>query len=419
MLVDRRPGHGQPSPASRRDEPSFSALLTRFEPSAIATIFNRAAALRASGRRLWDFSVGEPDFDTPPHIREAAKRAIDAGFTRYTDVDGTATLKHAAAVKFRRDNGLQYGEEDIVVAAGAKPLLAAALQVVLDPGDEVILSTPCWPSHIGMILVAGGVPQRVVTGLEQGFKMSPEQLEGAITPRTKVLILCSPSNPTGAVYSPDELSALGAVLAEHPQIWILSDDLYEHIVFPPARFATIAAVEPALSDRTLTVNGVSKAYAMTGWRIGFAGGPKDWIAGLRQLFSHTTGGPSSISQAAAVEALNGPQDFLATWAEVYRARRDLALEILNDAPGLNCARPEGAFYLLPNCGGLIGRITPQGGRLGNSADLASYLLEDWGVVIVPGRGFDCDPYFRLSVATSDHTVRDGMRRLAEACQSLH
>lgn len=398
--------------------PTLSALLGRFQPSAISAIFDRAMELRASGRDLWDFSTGEPDFDTPHHIREAAKRAIDAGDTRYTPVGGTRALKRAVAEKFRRDDGLDYGPDRIVIAMGAKPLLAAALQVILDPGDEVILSTPCWPSHIGMILLGGGVPVRIETTEDQGFKMTPEQLDRAIGPRTKALLLCSPSNPTGAVYSREELRSLASVLLDHPRLWILCDDLYEHIVFAPVRFATLAAVEPALHDRTLTVNGVSKGYAMTGWRIGFAGGPKSWIDGLHQLFSQSSGGACSISQAASVAALTGPQDFLADWAGIYRRRRNLALAGLRAAPGLTCATPEGAFYLFPNCAGVLGKTTPEGDRIDSSSDFSRYLLDAWGVVVVPGPGFDCDPYFRMSIATSDQTLRDGVARIAEACRSL-
>lgn len=398
--------------------PMLSGLLRRFQPSAISTIFDRAIELGANGRDLRDFSTGEPEFDTPHHIREAAKRAIDAGDTRYTPVDGTRALKSAVAEKFRRDNGLDYSLDSIVIAMGAKPLLGAALQAILDPGDEVILSTPCWPSHIGMILLGGGVPLRIETTEDQGFKMTPEQLDRAIGPRTKALLLCSPSNPTGAVYSREDLSGLASVLLDHPQLWILCDDLYEHIIFAPARFATLAAVEPALRERTLTVNGVSKSYAMTGWRIGFAGGPKSWIDGLRQLFSQSSGGACSISQAASVAALTGPQGFLADWAGIYRRRRDLALAGLRDAPGLTCATPEGAFYLLPNCAGVLGKTTPEGDRIDSSSDFSRYLLDAWGVVVVPGPGFDCDPYFRMSIATSDETIREGVARITDACRSL-
>ncbi|MEM7172669.1 MAG: pyridoxal phosphate-dependent aminotransferase [Pseudomonadota bacterium] len=398
--------------------PQLSSLLDRFQPSAIAQIFSHATRLRETGKELWSFSTGEPDFDTPDHIRAAAKRAIDEGDTHYTPTDGRSALKEAVQGKFQRDNDLDYSVEQIVIGMGAKPLLTNAIQAVVDQGDEVILTTPCWPSHVGMTMMAGGQPIRIETGSETGFKMSPEMLEAVITSRTRLVLLCSPSNPTGAVYSAQELEGLAAVFRKHPQIWILTDDLYEHILFDDMSFATIAQVAPDLKDRVLTVNGVSKGYAMTGWRIGYAGGPDPWIRGIQKIFSQTNGGPCSISQAAATEALNGPQDFLRDWAQVYQSRRDLALSYLGDCPGLTCAPPAGAFYLLPNCSSLLGKTTPQGQTLQDSSQLADHLLNDWGIVVVPGAGFDCGPYFRISVATSEEVIKGGLERLVKACSSL-
>ena len=402
--------------------PNLSSVLDRFQPSAIAEIFDQAVRLKEAGRTLWDFSTGEPDFDTPEHIRAAAKRAIDAGATRYTAVDGTSALKAAVRRKFRRDNGLDYEEAQIVVGSGAKPLLAAAVQAIVEAGDEVILPTPCWPSHLGMILLAGGTPALVETGIAPGsnraFKMTADQLAAAITPRTKALILCSPSNPTGAVYAADELRALADVLLEHPNVWILSDDLYEHITFDDVAFTTLAAVEPALAARTLTVNGVSKTFAMTGWRIGFAGGPTIWADAIRKIYSQSSGGACSISQTAAVEALDGPQDFLRDWAATYQRRRDLALAGLAEAPGIACTPPEGAFYLFPSCAGVIGKTTSGGQKITDAGTFARHLLDDWGVVVVPGPGFECGPYLRLSTATDETTLRDGVARIAEACRAL-
>ncbi len=308
----------------------------------------------------------------------------------------------------------------LVIAASW--LLTAAVQAIVEAGDEVILATPCWPSHLGMVLLAGGTPVRIETGIapgtNQSFKMSAGQLAAAITPRTKAVLLCSPSNPTGAVYSETELRALAQVLLKHPGIWIVSDDLYEHITFDGVGFATMAAVEPGLFGRTLTVNGVSKGYAMTGWRIGFAGGPKLWAGAIRKIYSQSSGGACSISQAAAVEALDGPQAFLEDWAAVYQRRRDSALAGLAACPGLACATPEGAFYLFPECSGVIGKTTAKGANINDTTGFARYLLDDWGIVVVPGAGFDCGPYFRLSIATDEPTIQAGVARIGEACRAL-
>ncbi len=397
---------------------ALNPLVARFQASVIGAVFDLATRLREEGREILDLSLGEPDFDTPLHIRDAAKAAIDAGVTRYTPVDGTSELKRAVRRKFLRDNGLDYALREIVVAAGAKPLLAAAIQAIASRGDEVVLTTPCWPSHLGMIELAEARPVRVPTSLEGGFKMSPGRLAAALTPQTRLVLICSPSNPTGAVYSADELRALADVLRTRPDIWVLTDDIYEHIVFAPSRFATIAAVAPDLRERILTVNGVSKTFAMTGWRIGYAGGPQLWVDAIRKIFSQSNGGPCSVSQAAAVAALDGPQDFLSDWAAIYRRRRDLALAGLAKVPGLSCAVPEGAFFLWPGCADLIGKVTPSGRRIGSSTEFARYLLEECGVVVVPGAGFEGDAYVRISTATSDAVIADGIDRIATACCKL-
>jgi aspartate aminotransferase len=395
----------------------LATAISKIQGSAISAIFDQAAKLRAEGRDLIDFSVGEPDFDTPEHICAAGVDAIKQGVTRYTPVDGTADLKAAIARKFQADNDLNYTTAEIVISAGAKPLLATAMQAVLNANDEVIIPTPAWPSHIGMIEVCAADPVMVPTTHEDGFKLNATTLEAAITPKTKLLLLCSPSNPTGAVYSAKALADLAEVLRRHPDILVISDDLYEHIVFDDNRFATLAAVAPDLHDRILTVNGVSKAYAMTGWRIGYAGGPKWWMDGIRKISSQINGGPCSISQAASIAALDGPQEFLATWCDTYRNRRDIALAGLAKIDGLKLSKPEGAFYLMPHCGGLLGRKHPDGQVIETSTDLASYLLGA-GVVIVPGAGFFCDPYFRMSIAASEANITEGLKRMATACNAL-
>ena len=395
----------------------LATAISKIQGSAISAIFDQATKLRTEGRDLIDFSVGEPDFDTPEHICAAGIDAIKQGVTRYTPVDGTADLKAAIARKFQTDNDLNYSAAEIVISAGAKPLLATAMQAVLNPSDEVIISTPAWPSHIGMVEVCGADPVMVPTTHEDGFKLNAAALEAAITPKTKLLLLCSPSNPTGAVYSAKALGEMAEILRRHPNILAISDDLYEHIVFDDNRFATLAAVAPDLRDRILTVNGVSKAYAMTGWRIGYAGGPKWWMDGIRKISSQINGGPCSISQAASIAALDGPQEFLATWCDTYRNRRDIALEGLAKIDGLKLSKPEGAFYLMPHCGGLLGRKRPDGQVIETSTDLASYLL-DAGVVIVPGAGFFCDPYFRMSIATSEANITKGLKRMTAACNAL-
>lgn len=395
-----------------------STVLHRFQPSAISEIFARVQQMRADGHALLDFSIGEPDFDTPEHIRLAGKAAIDRNETRYTPVDGSIALREAARAKFAAENGLQFKLPQIVAGMGAKPLLAAAVQAVLSPGDEAILSTPCWTSHLGMVELAGGTPVLVPTCVENGFKLSPEQLAQSINSHTRLVILCSPSNPTGAVYSPGELGLLARVLRAHPDVAIISDDLYEHILFDDLVFATIAQVEPALAERVLTVNGLSKSYSMTGWRVGYAGGPAWWSDAIRKLYSHTSGGLCSISAAAGVAALTGPQDFLKERALRFQQRRDLALAALAAVPGLRTARPGGAFYLMPDCSGLFGASRPGGGVIASSRDFASYLLEDWQIVVIPGEAFASAAHFRIATAVDDDTLRQGMDRIQAACMAL-
>ncbi|MFZ1469027.1 MAG: pyridoxal phosphate-dependent aminotransferase [Paracoccaceae bacterium] len=395
----------------------LSDVLQTVPASPIGAIFNRAAALRAAGADLIDLSLGEPDFDTPDHIRAAGIAAINAGQTRYTAADGALALKEAVVRKFARDNGLQFAPSQIVIASGAKPLIAAAMQAILNPGDQVILLTPVWTSHVGMVQVCDAQPVFVPTDSTNGWRLDAAAVESAITPATRLLLLCSPGNPSGAVLSLAELTALANVLRRHPQVCIISDDLYEHVVFAPARFATLAQVASDLSDRILTVNGLSKAYAMTGWRIGYAGGPDWWTLGLRVLFSQTNGGPCSISQAAGIAALDGPQDFMADWLATYRRRRDRAVAALSNVPGLSVSPPEGAFFLYLGCGDLIGRRWTDGRHITSSTDLAEVLLEA-GVVTVPGAAFYHDPCLRLSIATSDAALKVGIARIVTVCTTL-
>ncbi len=394
----------------------LSNLTAALPASPIINVFNRAFELRQQGVDLIDFSVGEPDFDTPAHICDAGIAAIRAGDTRYTPTDGNGLVKSAVAEKFRRDNGLDFTPSQIIVCSGAKPLLASAVQAVLNTGDEMILPVPLWASHLGMVQAVGGAPVLVNTA-DTGFKLTAALLENAITPKTRLLMICSPSNPTGAVYNAAELGELASVLRKHKQVNVICDDLYEHIIFDGAEFATLAAVAPDLKDRILTVNGVSKSYAMTGWRIGFAGGPDWWTNGIRSLFSQTNGGACSISQAAAVAALNGPQDFLRDWCATYQRRRDVALQGLATIDGLETQTPDGAFYLMPDCGALLGRHKSDGSTIDSSTDLAEHFL-DHGVVVVPGSGFAREPYFRMSIATSKANIIEGIKRMKSATQAL-
>ncbi|HEX8232749.1 MAG TPA: pyridoxal phosphate-dependent aminotransferase [Caulobacteraceae bacterium] len=395
-----------------------SAALRRVKPSPTIAASAKARELIRQGRDVISLGAGEPDFDTPDNIKEAAIRAIREGKTKYTDVDGIPELKEAVAAKFRRENGLEYSTKQITVAPGGKAVIFNALMATLSPGDQVLIPAPYWVSYPDMALLAGGEPVFVAASAEDGFKLKPEALDAAITPRTKWLILNSPSNPSGAAYTREELRALGEVLLRHPQVWVLTDDMYEHLVYGGFAFATIAQAEPRLYDRTLTMNGVSKAYAMTGWRIGYAGGPEALIKAMAKLQSQTTSNPTSISQWAAVEALNGPQDFISERAKVFEQRRDLVVSMLCQAHGLDCPRPEGAFYVYPSCAGLIGKRSPSGKVLESDEDVTVELLEREGVAVVHGAAFGLSPFFRISYATSTEVLEEACRRIQRFCAEL-
>lgn len=388
------------------------------KPSPTMAITAKAASLKAAGEDVIGLGAGEPDFDTPEHVKEAAVRAMRAGQTKYTPVDGLPALKRAIARKFERENGLAYGPEQISVGAGAKHVLYNALMASLDPGDEVVVPAPYWVSYPDMVRLAEGTPVIAPTAEKDGFKLRPEALAAAITPRTKWLVFNSPGNPTGAAYGRDEIAALAQVLLDHPHVGVLADDIYEHLVYDDFRFHTIAAVEPALHARTLTINGVSKAYAMTGWRIGFAGGPAALIAAMAKIQSQSTSNPTSISQHAAIAALDGPQDSIAARRAVFQERRDLAVRLLNEAEGLTCPTPRGAFYVYPGCAALIGRKTPEGAVLESDEDVARYLLEAEGVAVVHGAAFGLEPYFRISYATSTEALAEACARIGRATRAL-
>ena len=392
--------------------------LGRIKPSPTIAISDLAPSLKAEGRDVIGLSAGEPDFDTPDHVKAAAKAAIDAGDTKYTAVDGTAELKAAIAGKFKRDNGLTYEASEISVGTGGKQVLFNALMATVNPGDEVIIPAPYWVSYPDIVLLAGGQPVIAKAPAAKGFRLQPEDLEKAITPKTKWFILNSPSNPSGAAYGIDELKALGTVLEKHPNVWVLSDDIYEHLVYDGFEFATIAQACPQLRDRVLTLNGVSKAYAMTGWRIGFAGGPTQLIKAMAKLQSQSTTNPSSISQAAAVEALNGPSDFLKDWVKTFAERRDLVVGMLNQASGLVCPNPVGAFYVYPSCEALIGKSTPEGQKIESDEDFGKALLATEGVAVVHGAAFGLEPHFRVSYATSTDVLKDACERIQRFCASL-
>ncbi len=396
----------------------LSDTLARVKPSPTIAVTSKAAALKAEGRDIIGLGAGEPDFDTPAHIRDAAKRAIDAGRTRYTAVDGIPELKAAICTKFLKENGLTYTPQQITVGTGGKQILYNALMATCNPGDEVIIPAPYWVSYPDMVLLAGGTPVPVVCGIETQFKLTPAQLEAAITPRTKWFIFNSPSNPTGAGYTRAELKALTDVLMRHPHVWVMSDDMYEHLVFDDFEFCTPAEVEPGLYDRTLTCNGVSKAYAMTGWRIGYAGGPVALIKAMGTVQSQSTSNPCSVSQHAALEALSGPQEFLRDWRAVFQGRRDLVVSMLNQAAGVTCPKPEGAFYVYPDISGCIGKATPGGTVISNDEVFATALLEETGVAVVFGAAFGVSPNFRVSYATSDEVLREACSRIQRFCASL-
>jgi aspartate aminotransferase len=395
-----------------------SSALARVKPSATLAVTAQARALKAEGRDVIGLGAGEPDFDTPENIKAAAIAAIQRGETKYTDVDGLPELKAAVAAKFARENGLTYTPAQIHVAPGGKAVLYNALVATLSPGDEVIVPAPYWVSYPDMVLLAGGEPVVVVGHEADGFKLKPEALEAAITPRTKWLILNSPSNPTGAAYTRAELEALAEVLRRHPQVWVMTDDMYEHLIYGDFDYTTIAQVAPDLYDRTLTINGVSKAYAMTGWRIGYAGGPKPLIDLMRKVAGQTTSNPSSISQWAAVEALNGPQDFIAERGKAFQARRDLVVSMLNQATGIRCPNPEGAFYVYPSIEGLIGKTTEGGVVIDGDETFTTELLNAEGVAVVQGTAFGLSPYFRISYATSEKVLEEACGRIQRFCASL-
>ncbi len=396
----------------------LSDALARVKPSATIAVSSKARELKAAGRDVISLGAGEPDFDTPDNIKEAAIKAIRDGKTKYTNVDGIPELKDAICKKFKRENGLDYKPAQAFVAPGGKKIIFNAMMATLNPGDEVVIPAPYWVSYPDIVLLAGGQPVYAEAGIETKFKLSPETLEAAITPKTKWLIFNHPSNPTGAAYSRAELKALTEVLMRHPNVWVLSDDMYEHLVYDGFEFSSPAQVEPGLYDRTLTMNGVSKAYAMTGWRIGYCAGPEHLIKAMTKLQSQTTSNATSISQWASVEALNGPQDFLKGRAQSFKERRDLVVSMLNQAKGIDCPTPEGAFYVYPSCAGLIGKRTKAGKVLANDEDVVTALLEDEGVAVVHGAAFGLSPYFRISYATSVQELEDACRRIQRFCGSL-
>ncbi len=395
-----------------------SAALDRIQPSATLAMTSRVLEMRAKGIDVIGLSAGEPDFDTPDFVKEAAIEAIRKGQTKYTNVDGTPELKAAIAAKFKRDNGLDYTPAQISVNVGGKHTLFNALVATIDAGDEVIIPAPYWVSYPDMVAFAGGVPVIIPAPATQGYKITAEQLEAAITPRTRWVMLNSPSNPTGAAYSADELRELADVLLKHEQVLIITDDMYEHVWYADTPFATIVQVCPELYDRTLTVNGCSKAYSMTGWRIGFAGGPQWLIKAMSKLQSQSTSNPCSIAQAAATAALNGDQSFLLARNEAFRGRRDLVVSMLNQANGLVCPTPEGAFYVYPDCAGVIGKTTPGGKLIANDADLIDYFLDTVQVAAVHGEAFGLSPGFRISYATSEAILTDACTRIQRACGDL-
>ena len=398
--------------------PFIADRLSRIQPSPTIAVSTKAAELKAAGMDVIGLGAGEPDFDTPDHIKAAAKAAIDAGETKYTAVAGTIALRKAICAKLKRDNALDYTPDQIQVACGGKQSIYNAMMATLNPGDEVIIPAPYWVSYPDITLLAEGTPVIVDCPAEAGFKLSPEALEAAITPKTKWLILNSPSNPTGAAYSRADMKALTDVLLKHPNVWVMTDDMYELIVYDDFEFVTPAQVEPALYDRTLTLNGVSKAYCMTGWRVGYAAGPADVIKAMNKVQSQSTTHTSSISQAAAVAALEGDHSFIAKNNAAFKGRRDLVVKMLNAAEGLDCPTPEGAFYVYPSCAGCIGKTTPDGKKIETDGDFVTYLLESEGVAAVHGEAFGLSPYFRVSYATSNEALTEACTRIQRACAAL-
>ena len=396
----------------------FSSRLSRINLSPSTMAAQKVRELRAAGRDIVGLTIGEPDFETPPHVKRAVMAALERNETKYPPIFGIPQLREAVRRKFIRDNGLDFSVDQVMVGTGSKQILYNTLQATLNPGDEVIIPAPYWISYLDMTLVADGKPIVVKCGMENGFKITPAQLEAAITPRSKWLMINSPGNPSGAVYSRAELQALAEVLRRHPQVWILSDDIYEHLRFDGVEFCTMAQVAPDLADRTLTVNGVSKAYAMTGFRLGYAAGPREMINAMVKLQSQSTAGVNSISQWAAVEALDGPQEFIAERAAAFQERRDRLLDILDKVPGITCDRPQGAFYLFPRVEGLLGRKTPAGQVLAHEQDVVLYLLEHAGVAVVQGAAYGISPHMRISIAYALESVIEGGRRIARAVDEL-
>lgn len=392
--------------------------LDKIKPSATLALAAKAQELKAQGKDVIGLAVGEPDFDTPDFIKDAAKKAMDQGKTKYTPVPGTPELRKAIAEKFKRENNLTYTPEQIIVSTGGKQVLYNAFMASLNAGDEVIIPAPYWLSYPEMVMLCEGKPVIVNTTAASGFKMAADALEKAITPATKWVIINSPSNPTGSAYTVAELKALGEVLKKHPQVYILTDDIYEHLVYDNFKFSTIAEVCPELYERTLTVNGVSKAYAMTGWRIGYAGGPVDLIKAMSKVQGQSTSNPSSISQAAALAALNGDQAFLTGWRKTFQERRDLVVSMLSKAAGITCSSPEGAFYVYASCAGVIGKTTPEGKKIETDTDFANYLVEKHHVVFVPGVEFGLSPYFRISYALDNASLKKACERIQTACAEL-
>jgi aspartate aminotransferase len=392
--------------------------LERVKPSPTMAITAKAREMKAAGFDVIGLGAGEPDFDTPDNVKQAAVEAIKRGETKYTAVDGIPELKRAIASKFQRENGLTFKPSEITVGSGGKQVIYNALLATLNPGDEVIVPSPYWVSYPDIVLLAGANPVIVETTAEDGFKLSAKTLATAITPKTRWFIFNSPSNPTGAAYTRDEIKALTDVLLKHPHVWVLSDDIYEHLVYDDFKFTTPAQVEPRLKERTLTMNGVSKAYSMTGWRIGYGGGPEPLIKAIATLQSQSTSNPCSISQWASVEALEGPQDFLKDWVKSFQERRDLVVSMLNQAKGIQCHKPEGAFYVYPSCAGLIGKTTREGKTIGNDEDFATALLAEEGVAVVHGAAFGLSPFFRISYATGIEALEEACRRIQRFCANL-
>jgi aspartate aminotransferase len=392
--------------------------LERIKPSPTMAITSKAREMKAAGFDVIGLGAGEPDFDTPDNVKQAAIAAIQRGETKYTAVDGIPELKRAIVAKFARENDLTYKPAEVTVGSGGKQVLYNALLATLNPGDEVIVPSPYWVSYPDIVLLAGATPVIVETKVEEGFKLSPKALAAAITPRTKWFIFNSPSNPTGAAYTRDEIKALTDVLLKHENVWVLSDDIYEHLVYDGFAFSTPAQVEPKLKGRTLTMNGVSKAYSMTGWRIGYAGGPEPLIKGIATLQSQSTSNPCSISQWASVEALEGPQDFLKSWVASFQDRRDLVVSMLNQAKGISCPTPEGAFYVYPSCAGVVGRTSREGKKIETDEDFATALLQEEGVAVVHGAAFGLSPFFRISYATGIEALEEACRRIQRFCANV-